>query len=300
MAMNNTCPYYSAYVDSVLDLASHFIACLRRYASFCRTLATHIVNSGTGSNNCNVVTSPSCSPATSQARTEAAENEHFQMVVKEHKMMELLVTELDEEHDMAIAKIEKLETKAGKNLLNALLYPGIKTNLQKNSVVAIFHISGNAGGSGDNDSVVASTFLIRMKTGEDRNKLASIIQEYAPVKFSDVVNWLKANATKGENLVADVGASFAGKKILSEVTNKENNSLGEKNWVYAEQSKPFYIWLGDNYMLETRVHGTYVMLALEWHRNQSSTSSNHDASDDVDVGEDLKPFPVAISLQCIY
>ncbi|XP_019445109.1 PREDICTED: uncharacterized protein LOC109348943 [Lupinus angustifolius] len=67
---------------------------------------------------------------------------------------------------------------------------------------------------------------------------ASIIM----VKFSDVVNWLKANATKGENLVADVGASFAGKKILSEVTNKENNSLGEKNWVYAEQSKPFYIW----------------------------------------------------------
>jgi hypothetical protein len=27
----------------------------------------------------------------------------------------------------------------GKLLLNALLYPGIKTNLQKNSVVAIFH-----------------------------------------------------------------------------------------------------------------------------------------------------------------
>ncbi|OIW10751.1 hypothetical protein TanjilG_27697 [Lupinus angustifolius] len=37
--------------------------------------------------------------------------ERFQMVVKEHKMMELLVTELEEEHDMAIAKIEKLQTK---------------------------------------------------------------------------------------------------------------------------------------------------------------------------------------------
>ncbi|KAE9613221.1 hypothetical protein Lalb_Chr05g0215221 [Lupinus albus] len=37
--------------------------------------------------------------------------ERFQMVVKEHKMMELLVIELEEEHDMAIAKIEKLETK---------------------------------------------------------------------------------------------------------------------------------------------------------------------------------------------
>lgn len=37
--------------------------------------------------------------------------EHFQMVVKECKMMELLLTELEEEHDMAIAKIEKLEGK---------------------------------------------------------------------------------------------------------------------------------------------------------------------------------------------
>ncbi|KAE9607205.1 hypothetical protein Lalb_Chr09g0327601 [Lupinus albus] len=61
-------PYF-AYVDSVLDLASHFITRLRRYASFCRTLATHAVNSGTGSNNRNVVTSPtqsSATPATSQ------------------------------------------------------------------------------------------------------------------------------------------------------------------------------------------------------------------------------------------
>ncbi|OIV92744.1 hypothetical protein TanjilG_00878 [Lupinus angustifolius] len=74
-----------------------------------------------------------------------------------------------------------VRNEAGKILLNALLYPGIKTNLQKNSVVAIFHTSGNADGSGDNDSVVARTFLIRMKTEEDRNKLASTIQEYAPV-----------------------------------------------------------------------------------------------------------------------
>ncbi|KAI4304353.1 hypothetical protein MLD38_039878 [Melastoma candidum] len=37
-----------AYVDAVLDLASHFITRLRRYASFCRTLASHAVNAGTG------------------------------------------------------------------------------------------------------------------------------------------------------------------------------------------------------------------------------------------------------------
>ncbi|XP_030528959.1 mediator of RNA polymerase II transcription subunit 16 isoform X1 [Rhodamnia argentea] len=62
-------PSIQAYVDAVLDLASHFITRLRRYASFCRTLASHAVNAGTGSNR-NMVTSPnqtSASPTTSQA-----------------------------------------------------------------------------------------------------------------------------------------------------------------------------------------------------------------------------------------
>ncbi|KAJ8767619.1 hypothetical protein K2173_018177 [Erythroxylum novogranatense] len=67
----------------------------------------------------------------------------------------------------------------GKVSLNALLYPGIKTSLQKNSVVAIFHTSGDDSGNGD--SVVPRTFLIRTKTEEDRDKLATAIQEYAPV-----------------------------------------------------------------------------------------------------------------------
>lgn len=34
--------------------------------------------------------------------------------------------------------------------------------------------------AGNNDSVVARTFLIRTKTEEDRNKLATTIKEYAP------------------------------------------------------------------------------------------------------------------------
>ncbi|KAK4783342.1 hypothetical protein SAY86_007716 [Trapa natans] len=62
-------PNIQAYVDAVLDLASHFITRLRRYASFCRTLASHAVNAGTGSNR-NVVASPnqsSASPTPSQA-----------------------------------------------------------------------------------------------------------------------------------------------------------------------------------------------------------------------------------------
>ncbi|KAG0447071.1 hypothetical protein HPP92_028517 [Vanilla planifolia] len=63
-------PCIQAYVDAVLDLASHFITRLRRYASFCRTLASHAVgaSSGTGSAR-NVVASPphtTASPATSQ------------------------------------------------------------------------------------------------------------------------------------------------------------------------------------------------------------------------------------------
>ncbi|CAK9327448.1 unnamed protein product [Citrullus colocynthis] len=61
-------PSIQAYVDAVLDLASHFITRLRRYASFCRTLASHAVTAGTGSNR-NMVASPtqsSASPATSQ------------------------------------------------------------------------------------------------------------------------------------------------------------------------------------------------------------------------------------------
>ncbi|XP_061375547.1 mediator of RNA polymerase II transcription subunit 16 [Gastrolobium bilobum] len=61
-------PSIQAYVDSVLDLASHFITRLRRYASFCRTLASHAVTAGTGSNR-NMVASPaqsSATPATNQ------------------------------------------------------------------------------------------------------------------------------------------------------------------------------------------------------------------------------------------
>ncbi|KAM7530680.1 hypothetical protein LguiB_034090 [Lonicera macranthoides] len=57
-----------AYVDAVLDLASHFITRLRRYASFCRTLASHAVTAGAGGNR-SMVTSPtqnSASPAAAQ------------------------------------------------------------------------------------------------------------------------------------------------------------------------------------------------------------------------------------------
>ncbi|TYI34658.1 hypothetical protein E1A91_A03G025400v1 [Gossypium mustelinum] len=70
-----------------------------------------------------------------------------------------------------------VRNEVGKVLLNALLYPGIKTSAQKNSLVAIFHTSDEGG---DNQEIVARTFLIRTKTEDDRNKLVTAIQEYAP------------------------------------------------------------------------------------------------------------------------
>ncbi|KAJ3682228.1 hypothetical protein LUZ60_014801 [Juncus effusus] len=66
-------PSIQAYVDSVLDLASHFITRLRRYASFCRTLASHAVGASSGSGNTrNVVASPPHNNSPSQPANPAA------------------------------------------------------------------------------------------------------------------------------------------------------------------------------------------------------------------------------------
>lgn len=40
---------------------------------------------------------------------------------------------------VSLSNIFCFDGQVGKLLLNALLYPGIKTNSQKNSIVAIFH-----------------------------------------------------------------------------------------------------------------------------------------------------------------
>ncbi|XP_010919208.1 uncharacterized protein [Elaeis guineensis] len=71
----------------------------------------------------------------------------------------------------------------GKILLNALIYPGIKMNIQKNSIASIFHTSGagqpNCNEAGNID-VVARTYLLRMKNEEETTKLAAAIKDYAP------------------------------------------------------------------------------------------------------------------------
>ncbi|XP_062205312.1 mediator of RNA polymerase II transcription subunit 16-like isoform X2 [Phragmites australis] len=69
-------PSIQGYVDAVLDLASHFITRLRRYASFCRTLASHAVGpSSTTGTSRNMVTSPtnsSPSPSNNQGNQGGA------------------------------------------------------------------------------------------------------------------------------------------------------------------------------------------------------------------------------------
>ncbi|KAK1283819.1 Mediator of RNA polymerase II transcription subunit 16 [Acorus calamus] len=57
-------PCILAYVDAVLDLSSHFITRLRRYASFCRTLATHAVGVSAGAGSTRNVVVPSSSSTT--------------------------------------------------------------------------------------------------------------------------------------------------------------------------------------------------------------------------------------------
>lgn len=74
-----------AYVDAVLDLASHFITRLRRYASFCRTLATHAATSGTGGTR-NVVTSPTQSTST----PAAAQGEYWVLYTLVARMLVVL------------------------------------------------------------------------------------------------------------------------------------------------------------------------------------------------------------------
>ncbi|RWW78860.1 hypothetical protein BHE74_00012890 [Ensete ventricosum] len=72
-----------AYVDAVLDLASHFITRLRRYASFCRTLASHAVGASSGASSArNMVASPthtSVSPSTSSQSGVSSANGNSQM-----------------------------------------------------------------------------------------------------------------------------------------------------------------------------------------------------------------------------
>ncbi|XP_035820629.1 uncharacterized protein [Zea mays] len=68
----------------------------------------------------------------------------------------------------------------GKILLNALIYKGIKMNLQKNTVASIFHTSDAQSSESAGDTVVARTYLFRLKNVEEATKLSTAIKENAP------------------------------------------------------------------------------------------------------------------------
>ncbi|TVU16083.1 hypothetical protein EJB05_39631 [Eragrostis curvula] len=68
----------------------------------------------------------------------------------------------------------------GKILLNALIYKGIKMNVQKNTVASIFHTSDAQSSESDSGTVVARTYLFRLKNEEAATKLSTTIKEYAP------------------------------------------------------------------------------------------------------------------------
>ncbi|KAJ3680049.1 hypothetical protein LUZ60_016327 [Juncus effusus] len=62
----------------------------------------------------------------------------------------------------------------GKILLNALIYSGIKTNVQKNTMTSVFHTADETG------NVLTRTFLLRLKNADEATKLADTIKENSP------------------------------------------------------------------------------------------------------------------------
>ncbi|XP_015690256.1 uncharacterized protein LOC102706736 isoform X2 [Oryza brachyantha] len=68
----------------------------------------------------------------------------------------------------------------GKILLNALIYKGIKMNVQKNTVASIFHTSDAQSSESVNATVVARTYLFRLKNEDEATKLSAAIKENAP------------------------------------------------------------------------------------------------------------------------
>nr|CAB3503612.1 unnamed protein product [Digitaria exilis] len=70
----------------------------------------------------------------------------------------------------------------GKILLNALIYKGIKMNVQKNTVASIFHTSDAQSDESTSGTVVARTYLFRLKNEEEATKLSTAIKENAPAE----------------------------------------------------------------------------------------------------------------------
>ncbi|ESW30081.1 hypothetical protein PHAVU_002G123000 [Phaseolus vulgaris] len=97
--------------------------------------------------------------------------EHFQMAVKERRMMEILLAEIEEEHDMAIAKIEKLEGKLRDQINENLRLKEIRGKGSKDQRISekfqkiSLHDLLTSKDLGEDESKTRSDLLKLLKTG---------------------------------------------------------------------------------------------------------------------------------------
>ncbi|XP_027913056.1 uncharacterized protein LOC114173053 isoform X2 [Vigna unguiculata] len=109
--------------------------------------------------------------------------EHFQMAVKERRMVEILLAEIEEEHDMAIAKIEKLEG---------------KLRDQRNENLRLKEIRGK--GSRDQNKsekfqkISLQDLLTSKDNGEDESKTRSEVLKLLKTGSKDVVETMETLA----------------------------------------------------------------------------------------------------------
>ncbi|QCD90949.1 hypothetical protein DEO72_LG4g1911 [Vigna unguiculata] len=109
--------------------------------------------------------------------------EHFQMAVKERRMVEILLAEFEEEHDMAIAKIEKLEG---------------KLRDQRNENLRLKEIRGK--GSRDQNKsekfqkISLQDLLTSKDNGEDESKTRSEVLKLLKTGSKDVVETMETLA----------------------------------------------------------------------------------------------------------
>ncbi|CAA2978905.1 uncharacterized protein LOC111371790 [Olea europaea subsp. europaea] len=109
-------------------------------------------------------------------------------------------------------------------------------------------------------------------------------------KFSDVVNWLKANAGKGESL-SELGSNDAQKKPGFEIESKENNNkllLDKPVLSPAATTANFGTSWSSGLLFSNNKPFTFGGSQVSVSENQNSVLPNHDASNDGDAGKRQK------------
>ncbi|CAA2978904.1 uncharacterized protein LOC111371790 [Olea europaea subsp. europaea] len=104
-------------------------------------------------------------------------------------------------------------------------------------------------------------------------------------KFSDVVNWLKANAGKGESL-SELGSNDAQKKPGFEIESKENNNkllLDKPVLSPAATTANFGTSWSSGLLFSNNKPFTFGGSQVSVSENQNSVLPNHDASNDGDA-----------------